>query len=173
MRNRLLWLCGFNYLNQNQNSFQAVFPLLQYHLNLQNDAVVQLSTVQALTNIIADPPSTFASSLHSPEHLIASLYSLILELDEFESKSDCLSLIQLLLSTCRNYGLNMDNQQQVAALVKPLESIWNSSQHNHFFMLRNSVSQIILGICFLYPSFSNFDQSLIFNLFQQLYRYFL
>lgn len=137
---RVLWLCGLSYLNQNETAFRIFIPLLQSHLDPEIDTVVQLSSIQALTNIVQDPPVTFASFLEFPVNLIESLYNLTFQFEEFESKSDCLTLIQLILSTCQNCGLKIDNQHQVELLIKPLESIWNPLQQNDFLMLRRLVS---------------------------------
>lgn len=127
-------------MNTSQHAYQILFPLLQDHLTSEYDAVVQLSAIQSLTNIVIDPPSNFTVFLHFPDQLVKMLYTLVLQFNELDSKSDCLTLLQLLLSMFLNRGLKIDNQQHVSLLIQPLDRIWKLSEQNEFLMLRSSVS---------------------------------
>ena len=127
-------------MNKSQHAYQILFPFLQDHLTSEYDEAVQLSATQSLINIAIDPPSNFTVFLHFPDQLVKLLYTLVLQLSELDSKSDCLTLLQLLLSMCLNYGLKIDNQQHVSLLIQPLDGIWKLSEQNEFLMLRSSVS---------------------------------
>jgi hypothetical protein len=137
-----LWLieCGVSHLQQSQFAIEILNNILIDHSSAQNDAAVKLTAVQALSTITYDPPENFTSYLHQPDALIASLYKMASELEELESKTESLALVQLLLTTFLYTGQQIDDTTMINNMVKPLEQLWTSSVEQ-YAMLRSSVSK--------------------------------
>lgn len=137
-----MWLieCGVSHLQQSQFAIEILNNILIDHSSAQNDAAVKLTAVQALSTITYDPPENFTSYLHQPDALIASLYKMASELEELESKTESLALVQLLLTTFLYTGQQIDDTTMINNMVKPLEQLWTSSVEQ-YAMLRSSVSK--------------------------------
>lgn len=144
LRHRMLWLlgCGITHLNQCHFAIELFIEILIDYCNPQNDAVVELATLQAMNTISYDPPSNFVSCLKQPEILISSLYGLTSQFfQEVDNKSDCLLLIQQLLTILMFSGHSIDGDVMIKTIVTPLEQIWHSSV-DQYLMIRSSVRLI-------------------------------
>jgi len=140
LRFRLLWIigCGATHMNNCQFVVDVLVSIINNFTDQHNDAAVELTAIQTLNIITYDPPEMFLAQLHEPAKLIDSLYALSSNFEEVESKVDTLVLIQQLLTTFMINGKNIDCNTMMQTVVRPLDSIWNSSVDN-YLIIRSSV----------------------------------
>uniref|UniRef100_A0A7S4RP11 Importin N-terminal domain-containing protein n=2 Tax=Ditylum brightwellii TaxID=49249 RepID=A0A7S4RP11_9STRA len=146
LRHRLVWLicCIAHCISDTKTALQVLISIINNEPSSLNDVAVRLGAVEALTSILNVHYDLIDEFYHLLEIIISSLYRLVNDCTEINTRAQSLSCISLLLFHVVASGRKVDYATANAA-VQPLPALWEVATDQNI-LLRRDVLSILSGV---------------------------